>query len=184
MSKLEPYLHWVDALNSRLYIVVAYLTVVPMTLITAFEVVMRYVFRHPTIWAWDVNIQLLGFMVLMTGAYNILIVAHVRVDIIVNMLSERRRRIVDLVTAGLFVFAFSTMLWLASRLAWQSAATHEGYTGLWQPPIWPFKIMLAIGILLMLLQGIVKFVRDLDFVMHGSNATPTAPGSTGTGVSQ
>jgi len=34
------------------------LLLIPLVLITAYEVVMRYVVQRPTIWSWDLNIQI------------------------------------------------------------------------------------------------------------------------------
>jgi TRAP-type mannitol/chloroaromatic compound transport system permease small subunit len=35
----------------------------------------------------------------------------------------------------------------------------------WEPVIWPSRLMLVIGSLLLLLQGLAKFVRDLLIIM-------------------
>ena len=38
-------------------------TILPISAIVMFEVIARYVFNRPTIWAWDVNVQLLAFRI-------------------------------------------------------------------------------------------------------------------------
>jgi len=158
-------LRWIDALNEHSGRIFAF-TIIPLTIITATEVVSRYIFHRPTIWAWDVNIQLFGLMIMMGAGYNLLKGGHVRVDVIVGRLPERTQRIIDLIIAGLFFFSFGTFIWLAGDMAWSSVATCEEYTSLWQPPIYPFRVMIVIGAFLLFLQGAAKFIRDINYVIH------------------
>ena len=46
----------------------ASLLLIPSVLITCFEVFMRYVVAMPTIWAWDLNIQIFAAIVMLGGA--------------------------------------------------------------------------------------------------------------------
>ena len=36
------------------------------------------------------------------------------------------------------------------------------------PPLWPIKMTIPLGALLILLQGLAKFIRDLQLVIYGS----------------
>ncbi len=135
--------------------------IIPLILLVVYDVTLRYVFNRPTVWAWDINVQLLGALVVLGGGYALLHDAHIGVDALVIHLSARRRAIVDLITSAFFFFGIGVLLWKAALDAWFSLEIRELYSSVFLPPIYPFKILMVIGILLLLLQGVAKFIRDL-----------------------
>ncbi|MBI5967453.1 MAG: TRAP transporter small permease subunit [Deltaproteobacteria bacterium] len=135
--------------------------IIPLTLLVIYDVTLRYVFNRPTVWAWDINIQLLGALVVLGGGYTLLHGGHIGVDVLVVQLSSRRRAMVDLITSLFFFFSIGVLLWKAVGEASFSVQIRELYTSVFAPPIYPFKILMVVGILLLLLQGMVKFIRDL-----------------------
>ena len=68
MSKLKRFAAFIDRMNEVVGKAVSYL-VVPLTLIVVYEVMMRYVFDAPTLWAWDVNMYLGGLMTILGAGY-------------------------------------------------------------------------------------------------------------------
>ncbi len=136
--------------------------ILPLILLVVFDVTLRYVFNRPTVWAWDINIQLLGALVVLGGGYAHVHGAHIGVDALVIRLSPRGRAIVDSITSVFFFFGIGVLLWKAAGDAWFSLQIRELYTSVFSPPIYPFKILMVIGILLLLLQGVAKFLRDLS----------------------
>ena len=49
--------------------------------------------------------------------------------------------------------------------AWQ--VNEVMFTSIWYPPALPYRSVFALGLLLLVLQGISKFVKDLYFVIRG-----------------
>lgn len=168
---MKLFLRWVDFINEHTATVFSF-AIIPLTLFTAYEVVMRYVFKHPTIWAWDINIQLFGLIIMMGGGYNLLKGYHVKVDILVNQFSKKIQKIIDVFTAGLFIFAVGTLMYLTGGAAIESVASFEEYTSLFQPPIWPFKVMLFLASVLLFLQGIANLIRNIKFIVHPVEEKP------------
>ena len=163
MSKTARLLLVIDAINDRVGHAFSFL-LLPLMVITTLEVVARYAFKRPTIWAWDVNIILFGAIVAVGGAYNLLYNGHVRVDVIVSHLSRRTVAILDLVTAALFFFLMVILLWQTGLNGVSSFEKREVMTSLWAPPIYPLKMLLPLAVFLLLLQGSAKFIRDLQSV--------------------
>ena len=126
------------------------------------HVILRYVFNRPTIWAWDVNVQLLGLLGVMGAGYTLLHRGHVGVDVLAEHLSPRARMILELIMSLFFFLAVGVLVWVVGRGAWTSLQVKEVYTSFWSPPLYPFKVVVVIGVLFLLLQGIVKFIRDLS----------------------
>lgn len=100
----RSWLDWIDVINEWVGRMVSFL-IIPMTVITVIEVILRYVFSRPTLWAWDINMMILGAFTVMTGGYVLLKEGHVAMDVFVANLSLRVRAVIALVTSVLFFSA-------------------------------------------------------------------------------
>lgn len=169
MRKVRAVLHFVDTINERFGRIISFLTVGMMGTIIV-EVVLRYGFNSPTLWAHETAQFLYGSYCILGGAYVLLHKAHVNMDIVYARLSLRKRAILDLVTSSLFFLFIVVMLWQGVILASKAVAVLEVTTTAWAPPVWPVKLMLPLAALLILLQGIVRFVRDLETAVTGREA--------------
>jgi len=169
MRKVRAVLHFVDTINERFGKIISFLTVGMMGTIIV-EVVLRYGFNSPTLWAHETAQFLYGSYCILGGAYVLLHKAHVNMDIVYARLSLRKRAILDLATSSLFFLFIVVMLWQGVILASKAVAVLEVTTTAWAPPVWPVKLMLPLAALLILLQGIVRFVRDLETAVTGREA--------------
>lgn len=160
MARAEAFCDRIDAVNQWTGKIVSMLFL-PLVGIVTLEVVLRYFFNKPTIWAWDVNVQLAAAIAIMAGGYGLLYGSHVTVDVMVGHLTSRARARADLVTSALFFFVMAILLWVAVSWAERSVSARELYTSLLEPPLYPLRIVVAIGIFLLLMQGMAKFIRDL-----------------------
>jgi TRAP-type mannitol/chloroaromatic compound transport system permease small subunit len=156
----KTWLGWIDHLNEWVGYVTSFL-ILPMTLITTFEVILRYVFNRPTEWAWDVNMMLLGAFTVLTGGYVLLKEGHVTMDVFVAKLSIRTRAVIALITSVLLFFSVGLLIWQSGVAAEESFMMREQLNSIWSPPIYPLKILWPLGALLLILQGVATFVRDL-----------------------
>ncbi|RLB37717.1 MAG: TRAP transporter small permease [Deltaproteobacteria bacterium] len=137
-----------------------------MVVTGVYEVYMRYFFGKPTIWVWELNGYLLCCYAALGGGYALLNQAHVKVDILYSRLSPRRKAIIDLCSSP-FVFLFlGILLWQGTKLSLDSALSLEHSQTIFRPPIYPFKILLAIGIFLFFLQGLSDFLRNLCIALR------------------
>ncbi len=160
MSRAEVFCRQIDTVN-RWTGETASLLFLPLVGIVMLEVVLRHFFNSPTIWAWDVNVQLAAAIAILGGGYGLLYGRHVVVDVMVGHLTTRARARIDLVTSALFFFVVAILLWVAVSWAERSVSARELYTSLLEPPLYPLRRVVAIGIFLLLMQGIAKFIRDL-----------------------
>lgn len=159
---------FVDSVNKWVGYIICYL-VVAMMLTGVYEVAMRYFFNRPTIWVWEMNGLLLCVFVALGGGYTLLVRGHVRVDIVYDFLSPRAKAITDTVTS-LFIFLFlGVLLWQAVDQGMLSLERLERTQTMFRPPIYLFKLILLIGILLFLLQAVANFVRYI-YIAHTGKA--------------
>ena len=92
----ERFLHYIDVTNNKIGQTVAFV-LIPMALITIYEVVSRYVFNSPPLWAWDVNLQLFGIVILLGAGYTLLKDRHVKVEAVLMYLPNRARLIIEII---------------------------------------------------------------------------------------
>lgn len=159
----------IEAFNHKWATFVSFFVLSTMVILVI-EVVARYIFNSPTIWANQLAILIFGGFFVMGGAYTLMHNGHVRMDLLYNRLpSNRARAIMDLITSSLFFLFCGALLYKTVPYCWQATLNDERVTGLiWRAVIWPTYWTLPVATFLLLLQGIIKFARDLRVAIGGS----------------
>ncbi len=143
--------------------------IVAIILTTTYEVFMRYVLNSPTTWVWATT-QMLGAAFIALGlANNHRINANVRVDIIWVKLPLKVRALLEVVFTVLFFFPlFSILTRLFAQDALFALSTNQvDNMSAWSPITWPYKTAISVGIILLLLQGIATFLKDVLVLAKG-----------------
>lgn len=140
-----------------------------LVLVLCFEVMMRYVFDNPTIWAHELSMMLGVFIACIGWSYVHLIHGHVRVDVLYSRMSPRGKAITDIVATMVFFFPLLIVLIYASiGMAWEAYIFDEVLmASFWYPPALPVRLVVVLGLSTFLLQGIAEFVRDVGLVVKG-----------------
>jgi C4-dicarboxylate transporter DctQ subunit len=128
-----------------------------VVVLTAFEVVMRYVFNSPTIWVHDVSIALSAICFVIGGAYALQADQHIRINVLAELVPPRRKRWVDFFChVATFVF-LAALTYAATIQASRSIALLETSGRAWDVPI-PvlLKTVLAAGTALMTVQAFLQ----------------------------
>lgn len=134
-----------------------------LVMVMVYEVVARYVFNAPTIWAYETAMMLGVTIAILGWPYTHRHHGHVRVDVIYTHLPPRGKAIIDVVC---YLFLFFPLLFLLiyaagvrAVFAWSlGEVLTEGY---WYPPASPIRTLVVIGLFLFALQGAAHFIRDL-----------------------
>jgi TRAP-type mannitol/chloroaromatic compound transport system permease small subunit len=141
------------------------LLIVVLALIVSYDVVKRYFFGQPTVWAQEMSAMLFGTFIILGGAYTAKENKHVNMDIFYSRFSPRGRAVLDIITFFILTIPFlGILLWKGGEGAWRSLANLEHDSTQWGPPLYPFRIMLPLGALLFLLQAMVKLIRDFQVI--------------------
>lgn len=132
-----------------------------LTLSIAYEVFVRYVLNAPTLWAFDMSIQMYGALFLMAGPYALAQDTHVRADVVYRLLSIRTQAKIDMVLY--FVFFFPGMLALV-WFGWEIAMDSWRYKEVsWNSPariqIYYFKTLIPLAGGLFIIQGVAECMR-------------------------
>ena len=164
MGVVQRIIAVVDGLNDRVGKVLCFSLIVIMC-IQVMDVVLRYVFNNPTIWAMDTNTMLFTGTAMLAGGYALLHDTHVRLDILYRNWAPRTRAVVDLFTMSLAVAAFGFVIWQGIDNAWFAWKMNQHANSYWAPPMWPVKTCLPLGGLLLLLQAISRWLKLLLTVL-------------------
>jgi TRAP-type mannitol/chloroaromatic compound transport system permease small subunit len=132
-----------------------------LTLSVSYEVFVRYVLNKPTVWAFDMMVQMYGALFLMAGAYALAQDAHVRGDVLYRLFSVRWQARVDFVLYILFFFpGMFALFWYGWEIAKDSWRYEEVS---WNSPariqIYFFKTLIPVAGFLLMLQGLAEMAR-------------------------
>jgi TRAP-type mannitol/chloroaromatic compound transport system permease small subunit len=168
MNALKKFLNAVDAISDWSGKIACWL-VVPLTMGTVYDVLMRYFFKAPTKWAYELTWMEYGALFMLGGAYALRHNVHVRVDIIYNKYPERVQYWFDALMYLIIFFPVYYILILhSSKYAIYSWKIMEhSYISYWQPPVYPIKTVMPVAFILFALQGIAEFLRSAVYAIRG-----------------
>lgn len=162
----SPFADGIDRLSTAVGEFVAFWSVIAV-FAYYYEVIARYVFNSPTNWVHESMFLMFGMQYLLCGAYALREGAHVRVDVLYNLLPLRGRAVMDVVTS-VFFFIFSATLMMTGWIFFSdSFGVREVSFTEWGIQYWPVKLALPLGAALILLQGFADLVRNILFLKRG-----------------
>lgn len=151
---------------------VVMLLIIPMILVTVYDVILRYLFRSPTAWAYEISWMTYAAFFILGGAYTLVEDSHIGVDIIFRKFSPKTQLFLKAIFLLAFLLPFVfIILRYAIPWAWHSTLIMERTEHtLWRPYSFPIKWTLPIGFSLLALQGIASFIRNLVYAIKGEGS--------------
>lgn len=148
--------------------VVAWLTV-PLMFVIVYEVLARYLFTAPTVWAYDLSRMLYGAMFVLGAAYALSKGVHIRSDFLYQHWSVRTQGRVDTFLYLICYFpSLIIFMWVATDWAWISVSRAErGTDTAWMPLLGPLKSAVPLGIALLLIQGVSETLKAVHAARKG-----------------
>lgn len=154
---MQKVLLTIDRVNTRIGQLFGWM-VLALTLFITYEVVSRYAFSNPHAWALDVMCMFYGALFMMAGAYTLSKNGHVRGDVLYGFFPPRVQAVLDFTLYFLFYFpGVIALLYAGYFYAAESWAINEHSNVTANgPPIYPFKMVIPLAGICLLLQGIVE----------------------------
>lgn len=171
---------------SRAFGALAAALVLVLVGLMAYEVALRYVFKAPTTWSYDVSTMTMGATFVLAIGYTLATNTHVRVDILKPLFGRRGPRLIDFV--GYAFVMLPLLLWLTWAFcgyfhdAWVSQE-RSGQSA-WNPKVWPFRLVMLAGVAVWTLQTLAE-VAKAGLALAGRpleserSAETSAPGKAG-----
>ncbi|MER0240050.1 TRAP transporter small permease subunit [Fulvimarina sp. MAC8] len=150
----------VDAVSRALFRLAEAITLV-LVAAMIYEVVARYVFAAPTLWAFDISYMCTGILFVLGAAYALREDAHVRIDFLAERMPRRLRSGIE---AAIFLFClsplFASLAYVAIDRAFRAYQSGEvEMVSPWAPLMWPFYAFIALGLVALALQILAHGLR-------------------------
>ncbi|GGX51171.1 C4-dicarboxylate ABC transporter [Tateyamaria omphalii] len=177
---MRGYIRGVDAVNYRVGRVMMYGIFVLMGILLWSSI--SKTFFLPSLWTLEMaQFVMVGYYIL-GGPYSLQLGSNVRMDLLYGSWSVRRKAWFDAITVLLLIFYLCVLLYGAvsstaySLGHWKDAPFSylfgvvigtedvgrlEQSSSAWRPYMWPIKAMMIVGFLLMILQCLSEFFKDI-----------------------
>lgn len=136
--------------------------IIPMVGALVYEVVARFVFNNPTMWAYDATFMLYGSLFMLGAAYTLGLDSHVRADFLFSVLSPRWQGVIDgaftlfLFFPAMYFFTLATFDYALT--SWQRGERIP--TSPMMPIVYPLKTVMPVTGALLIIQGISEFLKS------------------------
>ncbi|MDI3337997.1 TRAP transporter small permease subunit [Defluviimonas aestuarii] len=155
----RTFVQYIDAVNYRIGRFAMYLLFVLMGVMLWSSFARSAL--TPAIWTDETGqFLLLGYFML-GGAYSLQLDSAVRMDLFYSRWSDRTKALVDVITIIALIFYLGVLLYGAVESTAYAIEYGEKRRGLWQPYMWPVKVVMCVGIVMMILQCTSIFFKDL-----------------------
>ncbi|MFW3615874.1 TRAP transporter small permease subunit [Billgrantia antri] len=158
MPLVAGYVRWMDRLSRSAAYIAAVMFIAGVAAI-CHMVFVRYVLGMSTSWQTEFTIFSVTGAMLMGSPYVLMTGGHVAITLLPDMVGGIGQRIMQWI-ASLFGLAFCAALtygsWVYGAEAWHGQWT----TGtVWNPPLWPALVPVALGATLLTLQYVAEILR-------------------------
>ena len=165
MPKLiKYYIKFIDYISLKTGRATMYLVFV-MMFILILSFVTRNIINIPLIWIIEMAQFVMTGYYLLGGGYSMLTDDHVRMDLIYSKLKDKTKALLDSLTSVFLVFYLVVLFYGSISSLTYTIETNQRLFTAWAPYVWPIKSIMTFGILLMLLQSIAIFFKDLAKVL-------------------
>lgn len=157
MKILFTLAQWVTRFNHLLAVVVACLVFI-MVAVISFDVVCRYFFNAPTVWAMEFSTLLFGPYFMLAGAYVLHVGGHVSVDILSEHFPPRFKQVVDCAVYLIIICLCVMFTKISLPIAIEAWRGGETTFSSWNPVIWPLKATIPLALILVGLQACAEII--------------------------
>jgi TRAP-type mannitol/chloroaromatic compound transport system permease small subunit len=140
-----------------------------LTLSVSYEVFVRYVLSSPTVWSFDMMVQMYGALFLMSGPYALAQDSHVRADVLYRLFTVKWQARLDFLLYLIFFFpGILALFWFGWEIAADSWRYKEvSFSSPASIQIYYFKTLIPVAGGLLLIQGVAELVRCWDAMRTG-----------------
>ncbi len=156
-QKPDGFFDIVSLVTSRL----AMIMIAFIVLVMFYEVVSRYVFLRPTLWANELSLWIAGFVFLFAGQYAMQQRSHIRIYVIYDLMPRWMQKASDVLSLSLLLFFTFSLVWGGYSDAMRRMLRMETFGTAWDPPLpGTLKPAILIIIILVTIQAVSNLIAD------------------------
>ena len=140
---------------------VTMILIICLTTVMLYEVVLRYVFEKPTLWANELSLWIAGFIFLCSGLYAMQQRSHIRIFLLYDICPRWLQRIFDCTSTFLIVFFACALIYGGYGEALDKLRRWETFGTAFDPPIpATLKPMVLFVVAMVAIQAIINLISD------------------------
>ncbi|MDE0203645.1 MAG: TRAP transporter small permease subunit [Rhodospirillaceae bacterium] len=157
---MRGYILVVDTVNRRVGRVIMYGMFAIMAILLWSS--LSKTFFNPSLWTLEMaQFAMVGYYIL-GGPYAVQTDANVRMDLFYGSWSARRKAWFDVFTVFFLLFYLAVLLWGGiDSTIYSFQYGGERSPSAWRPYLWPIKVVMVTGIVLMVFQAVSEFFKDI-----------------------
>lgn len=140
---------------------IAMIGTIVLVCVMFYEVVSRYVFEAPTLWANEMSLWMASFLFLLAGLYAMQQRSHIRIYIIYDLFPFWMKKVADIISVALIWFFAYSVVFGSFNTASQKWERFEKFGTAWDPPLpatlWPGLLIL---VCLVAIQALANLIND------------------------
>lgn len=121
-------------------------------------------FFRPPLWTQEMSQFTLVAYFMLGGAYALQLGSNVRMDLLYQRWSPRRRAMTDIVTVFAMITFLAVIIWGGLDSVIYALEVGERSRSVWRPYLAPVKIIIVTGAVMMLLQSVCFLIRDIAYL--------------------
>ena len=153
------YVKFVEAVNYRVGRIIMYGIFVMVGVLLWSSI--SKTFFLPSLWTLEIAQFAMVAYYILGGAYSIQLGSNVRMDLFYSNWSDRRKSWFDAITVLFLIFFLGVLLYGGYDSTAYAFKYGERSATAWRPYMWPIKVIMCTGILLMLLQATCELIKDI-----------------------
>ncbi|NQT31719.1 MAG: TRAP transporter small permease subunit [Deltaproteobacteria bacterium] len=164
---MKKILKAIDTINDFTGKTVKWVVVLIMVTITT-EVALRYIFSSPTSVLPELMMMFGAALYTLGWGYVHRLRRHVRVDIFYLSLPTRWQAGIDVVATLIWLLPMvASLVFVSVGWAYRSFVVEERSSfSYWFPLLWPIRTVVSVGMILLALQALAQFYRDLYLLVR------------------
>jgi TRAP-type mannitol/chloroaromatic compound transport system permease small subunit len=156
---VKIYVKYVDAVNRTVGRITMYMIFAMMGVLLYSSITKT--FFNPALWTLEMAQFLMVAYYLLGGGHSMQLGSHVRMDLLYTPRSDKTKAVIDAITFFFLLFYLALLLYGGFSSTQYALQYGETSYSSWSPPMAPIKIVMCFGIVLMILQVIATFFKDL-----------------------
>ncbi len=165
MSSLLLISKYIDAINEKIGLTISW-ALLAAVFICSGNALIRYLFNTSSN-AWlEIQWYLFSAIFLLASSYTLRRNEHVRIDVIVGKFSKRTQVWIDVFGFAFFLLPATVLiLYFATPFAFESIRNQEVSSNAGGLIVWPAKLLIPLGFLLLTLQGISELIKRIAYLL-------------------
>lgn len=163
MERIKKAVIFCDRINEWIGSFIVAPAVIFFILVIFSNVILRYVFNTSFVFMAELEWHVFSFIFLMGAGYTLLHDGHVRVDIFYSLMDRKKQALINLFGVLFFLIPSCYMV-LTTTVPWVISAYQVGEVSIDPggiPARFLIKALLPTGYFLMLIQGVLLFIKSL-----------------------